>query len=450
MLALAMRQAQRNGGKITVIDPRPVSLPIGFRHLPVQLDEAELCFGAIIREALAVEDAEGLGQSGLKFYEALPDSDSIASTVQDQIADVARELRASQRPIIVCGTEIVRQANPALAADCVQLLLAANKQAGLFYLMPGANSYGASLLESEGVSFSEILEGIESGTVKALILVESNLFWLFHDRQRLDLAIEKLDFLIVFDCVNSPAVQKAHVFLPTSTLYEAGGVFINQEGRAQFAPRAYRGGTPLVQVSGGDHPPRIYGSEIPGGEVRAGWHALNQIADGDPVEDEDATRRNLLGWLADNLPALAEMPPFDELTDDGMRISSSHDGPSQFSVNWQEEKNKGEDANESLEVILTDWTFGTEELSSFSPPLRKLERRPCASMHTDDAARLGLSHGDKVRIKLDEGDVEVDVWVEEHMAPGVLVLPRHRLLEWQKIKRLPKFVRFEEIEKTAV
>ncbi len=144
------------------------------------------------------------------------------------------------------------------------------------------------------------------------------------------------------------------------------------------------------------------------------------------------------------------MPPFDELTDDGMRISSSHDGPSQFSVNWQEEKNKGEDANESLEVILTDWTFGTEELSSFSPPLRKLERRPCASMHTDDAARLGLSHGDKVRIKLDEGDVEVDVWVEEHMAPGVLVLPRHRLLEWQKIKRLPKFVRFEEIEKTAV
>jgi NADH-quinone oxidoreductase subunit G len=450
MLALAMRQAQRNGGKITVIDPRPVSLPIEFRHLPVALDEAELCFGSIIKETLTVDDAGGLGQSGLKFFEALPVSDSVAPTVQDQIATVAQELRASQRPVIVCGTEIVRQTTPALAADCAQLLLAANKQAGLFYLMPKANSFGASLLQGEGVPFSEILEGIETGTVKSLILVESNLFWLFHDRQRLDLAIEKLDSLVVFDYVNSPAAQKAHIFLPTSTLYEAEGVFINQEGRAQFAPQAYRGGTPLIQLSAGNHPPRVYGSEIPGGEVRAASLFVNQIADGSQVEDEDTTRRNLLGWLADNLPILAEIPPLDELTNDGMRISSADDGPPQFSIPWQVDKDKGEDPNESLEVVLTDWTFGTDELSSFSPPLRKLERRPCASMHADDAARLGLGHGDKVRITLDQGEVEVDVWVEEHMAPGVLVLPRHRLLEWQKIRKLPKFVSYGEVKRVNV
>jgi NADH-quinone oxidoreductase subunit G len=450
MLALAMRQAQRNGVKITVIDPRPVSLPMGFRHLPVTLDEVELCFGSIIKETLAVKDAEGLGQAGLKFYEALPASGSVANKVQDQIAGAAQDLLASQRPVIVCGTEIVRQTTPALAADCAQLLLAANKQAGLFYLMPGANSFGGSLLEGEGVPFSAILEGIETGTVKALILVESNLFWLFHDKQRLDSAIEKLDSLVVLDYVDSPTAQKAHIFLPTSTLYEAGGVFINQEGRAQFAPRAYRGGIPLVQISAGNHPPRVYGSEIPGGEVRAASHFVNQIADGSQVEDEDTTRRDLIGWLADNFPALAEIPPFDDLTNDGIRISSSDDGPPQFSIHWQEEKDKGEDPHESLEVILTDWTFGTEELSSFSPPLRKLERMPCASMHANDAARLGLGHGDKVRIKLDQGEVEVDVWVEEHMAPGVLVLPRHRLLEWQKIRKLPKIVRFEEIEKKAV
>ena len=103
-----------------------------------------------------------------------------------------------------------------------------------------------------------------------------------------------------------------------------------------------------------------------------------------------------------------------------------------------------------MEVILTDWTFGTEELSSFSPPLRKLERSPYASIHTHDAAILGLGRGDKVKIELDEGDVEVDVCIQENMASGVIILPRHRLLEWQKIKSLPKFVRFEEIEKVSV
>ena len=133
-----------------------------------------------------------------------------------------------------------------------------------------------------------------------------------------------------------------------------------------------------------------------------------------------------------------------------MRITTSGGGTPPFSVNWQEEKAKDDATGDSLEVILTDWTFGTEELSSFSPPLRELESGPRVSMHTDDAARLGLNLGDGVRIRLDEGDVEVDVWIEKDMAPGVVVLPRHRLLEWQKIRRLPKFVRFDEIEKVSV
>jgi anaerobic selenocysteine-containing dehydrogenase len=60
---------------------------------------------------------------------------------------------------------------------------------------------------------------------------------------------------------------------------------------------------------------------------------------------------------------------------------------------------------------------------------------------------LGLEWGDRVKIRLDEGDVEVDVWIEKDMAPGAVVLPRHRLLEWQRIKGFPKFVRFDEIEK---
>jgi NADH-quinone oxidoreductase subunit G len=146
---------------------------------------------------------------------------------------------------------------------------------------------------------------------------------------------------------------------------------------------------------------------------------------------------------------LAEIPPLEELSKDGLRINSSEEGPAQFSVNWQEEKGKGEGTGESLEVILTDWTFGTEELSSFSPPLGKLERKPCVSIHAKDATRLGLGAGDKVRIRLDEGDVELAVWIEDEMAPGVVVLPRHRLLEWQKIKSLPKFVSYEDVKKVS-
>ena len=79
---------------------------------------------------------------------------------------------------------------------------------------------------------------MENGAVKGLIVAEDDPFYNFHDRQRLELAIEKLDLFVVLDCTVSAALKKAHVFLPISTLYEAGGIFINQEGRVQAAPRA--------------------------------------------------------------------------------------------------------------------------------------------------------------------------------------------------------------------
>jgi anaerobic selenocysteine-containing dehydrogenase len=71
-------------------------------------------------------------------------------------------------------------------------------------------------------------------------------------------------------------------------------------------------------------------------------------------------------------------------------------------------------------------------------------------VHVDDATRLDLTDGDKVAIKLDNGTLEVSLCTAGNMAPGVIVLPRHRLLEWQQIKTLPKVVQFEEIEKVSV
>jgi NADH-quinone oxidoreductase subunit G len=355
----------------------------------------------------------------------------------------------SERPIIVCGTEIVPETTPALAADHAQLLLRANKRAGLFYLMPGANSFGGSLLGEDGISFLEILEEVEKGTVKGLILAESDPFYRFHDRQRLDQALEKLDLLVVLDYLNSPAVPKADVFLPSSTLYEGGGIFINQEGRVQAAPKAFLGGAPIAQVSGGDHPPRVYGSEIPGAEPRAAWLSIHQIADGDSLPVEDITRMNLIKWLGENIPAFSDVPAIDELPGEGVRINSADDAAPRFSLDWLEDRKGGQVPEDGLEVILTEWTFGTEELSSLSPPLGELEKSPCVFVHGDDLAGLSLSDGDTVAIKLEGGELDVRISAKLNMAPGVIVLPRHRLLEWQKIKELPKVVRFEEIEKKA-
>jgi NADH-quinone oxidoreductase subunit G len=450
MLALEMRQAQRSGGKIVVIDPRPVSLPFEFHHLHVTPDEVNLCLSLLVKAAVDVGAATDLDQSGIDFYQAIPPLETVSSSLQDQILKVAQNLKESKRPIIVCGTETVRQTTPALAADHALLLQATTKNAGLFYLLPGANSNSASLLAGEDGSFLETLEGIENGTIKGLILVESNLLLHFHDRQRMELALGKLELLVVMDYVDSNAKQKAHIFLPTSTLYEAGGVFINQEGRVQAAPRAHLVGTPIAQVSGGNHPPRIYGSEIPGGESRPGWQALAELVHGEPQPDEDTTRSSILKWLSELYPALANIPAIEELPDDGIRMNSTEEPSARFSLDWLNELERKQSPDDGLELVLVNWTFSTEELSRYSPPLMQLEREPSVFMHVDDAIRLGLSESDKVAILLDRGALEVSVSVKEKMASGIIVMPRHRLLEWQKIETLPKFLSYEDIKKVSV
>ena len=450
MLALAMRQAERNGGKIVVIDPRPVSLPFDFAHLAVASDVINLTFSWLIKAAVDPKVAANIGDLALEFYQAIPTLENVEDSFQEQISSLAQQLKVSERVIIVCGTEVVPETIPAVAADHAQLLLTANKRAGLFYLMPGANSLGGSLLAEDGFSFLEMLEEVENGTVKGLILAESDPFHRFHDRQRLNQALEKLDLLLVLDYLKTPAVIEANVFLPSATVYEGGGIFINQEGRFQVAPKALVGGSPVAQIGGGDHPPRIYGSEIPGGEPRVAWQALNQIVGNESLPAEDTTRMNLLRWLGENIPAFAAVPAIAELPDEGVRISAVDDAAPRFSLNWLEDRKRDQVSEDGLEVILTEWTFGTEELSSFSPPLGELERSPCVFMHGDDLARLSIRDGDLVTIKLDQGDLEVRVSGKMNMAPGVIVLPRHRLLEWRKIRKLPKIVRFEEIEKKTV
>ena len=101
------------------------------------------------------------------------------------------------------------------------------------------------------------------GDVKALIFAENDPVATFPDRELLEQALAKVELLIVLDYLDTAVSRKAHVFLPTQTLFEAGGLFVNQEGRIQESPAAYAGGTPILETGGGDHPRGFTGPGCP-------------------------------------------------------------------------------------------------------------------------------------------------------------------------------------------
>jgi NADH-quinone oxidoreductase subunit G len=445
MLAMAMRQAFRNGAEVAVIDPRPISLPFQFHHLPVSPSDTDLAMSLLVKGAVSRSVAESLGIEALRFYDAVSTESPFDPLIKDGMASLAPKLQQSRWPVLVCGTDIVPSTTPGVAADSALLLRAAREKAGLFYVMPGANAFGAALLSSGDDSLEQILETIEKGSLKALILVESDPFSFFPDRQRLEQAIHQLDLFLVMDYVNSKSAQLAHILLPTLPLFEADSTFVNREGRAQFSKKVHAGGIPIEQISGGDHPPRAFRSAIPGGESKAAWQILaelaNAISSAPKISIDD-----LWTWLTQENQVFANGRPFDDLQEE-TRLHAGRSNGNLFSLDWLEKQERTSSVDGSLELLLVEWTFGTEELSGYSHTIQQVEKTPCLFIHPRDAMRADLQDRDRVTLQLDGGPLEIEVSVREGMASGIMVLPRHHQIQWQRSKAFPVRISFDRIKK---
>ncbi len=448
MLALAMRQAFRNEATIAVLDPRPVFLPFEFEHLPVAPDNLELCLSALVKGAVDHSAVEKVGKEASRFFDEIP-AEYPDAALRDRLSKIVQKLRQSRYPVIVCGSSIVREMTPDVAADNALLLKSAKGRAGLFYVMPGANAFGAALLAPDSGSLMNVIESIEKGSVKALLLVEMDPFWSFPDEERLKQAIQKLELFLVMDYVPSPAARLAHIFMPTRTLFEMETSFVNQEGRIQFAMPAFRGGIPISQISAGDHPPRVFNREIPGGEPRPAWEILAKLANAMALPGREIfplSRSELWRWITKEFPVFSNVQIDDGLPD-SVRINQGVSREKPYSSGGRIRSEKEGQKDGRLELLVVDWTFGTEELSTYSKSIRPVEKEPCLLMNSKDASKIGLKDRERITLHLDRGPVEMELRIVENAAPGVIIMPQHRQLAWQKIEQWPVKVAIDRIGK---
>ncbi|MCE5334856.1 MAG: NADH-quinone oxidoreductase subunit NuoG [Desulfobacteraceae bacterium] len=431
MSALALRQAFRKGGRIVVIDPRPVSMPFDFEHIPVVPEAIPRIFGMIVANSIPGEGG-GLDANAGKFLRKL-DRRSEDATLQSRIEDLAAGLAAAKRPAIVCGTGIVDETTPAFAADCALLLYRAGKRAGVFYVLPGANSYSSAVLsENDGRTFADILEAMEGGSVRALVVVENDLFRNFPDTRRLEEALARLELLIVIDYLPTGLENRASVFFPSSTAFETGSTFINQEGRAQFAHPVHAGGVPIL----GGSPEHVFRPDVPGGGQKPAWSILHGLETGLSGSGGISAEEIIASH-----PAFGAIAPL-RYPVDGVRVipvQSKEEFTSQSVSGGEPAPPRG------LRLLLVDWMFGTGEISAYSDTLLESIPEPVLTMHSADAERAGLLDGQEVALRLEGGTVEVRLRVTEKMAEGVILLPRHQNLRWQKIRGFPALIDPERI-----
>ncbi|MDD5642955.1 MAG: NADH-quinone oxidoreductase subunit NuoG [Syntrophales bacterium] len=450
MLALGLRQAWRRGATVVVLDPRPVHLPLEFEHLPVPPGGIDLCLDLLVRAAVSHSATEGLlPEAAAAFFNNLSCEYPGDQPLQDRLVSLGMKLKESKNPVIVCGLDIVRESTVVLAADHSRLLRAAKDRAGLFYLLPGPNAFGAGLLslagEPSSPSYADMLAAAEQGRIKALVMMETDPFRTFAGQPQFLAALDRLEFLLVLDYLPTPLTDRVQFFLPTTTVFEEEpSGWVNQEGRCQQAAPIYVGGRPISQEGAGSHPPRVFLAGIPGGEPQPGGQTLAALGvalkgTGAPLYLEE-----LDTWLAELNPVFAPLLE-SKVTHPGVRLLPEARGDYAFS-----HPNKAtlrDVPDDHLELLLVDWTFGTEELSGYAPPTQEVEQPPRLTMQSRDALRLGLGPGDRVSLALGGESITLDLEIVENMASGMMVLPRHRQLAGQKFPEGPILLPLQNIHK---
>ena len=87
-------------------------------------------------QALHDKNLEGLDPGAQQFLQTLPQEYRLDRQIQDRLAAIGQKLAAARRPVIVCGTDVVRESTPALAADLARLLREAGLKPGYFTCCP--------------------------------------------------------------------------------------------------------------------------------------------------------------------------------------------------------------------------------------------------------------------------------------------------------------------------
>ncbi|MFP4422585.1 MAG: molybdopterin dinucleotide binding domain-containing protein, partial [Desulfococcaceae bacterium] len=197
----------------------------------------------------------------------------------------------------------------------------------------------------------------------------------------------------------------------------------------QFTPAAYAGGIPIRETGKGDHPPREFRKDIPGGDVPATSEAFARIA--------GLAADAVISAVHPALEGIAERCVADV---DGVRLNAIDRKP----VDGEPAEIPGEG---DFLLLAADAVFGTEPLSSRSLPIQKRTPKPVLKLHPDDAATLGLSAGDRVALDTGNGPIRLSVATDERSAPGVLTLPRHCDLPWQRLGGTRRRLRKDQIRK---
>jgi predicted molibdopterin-dependent oxidoreductase YjgC len=281
-------------------------------------------------------------------------------------------------------------------------------------------AWGIALSSEPGLTLTEIFDAAGKGKIKAIYLLGENPVLSEPDAKHVEEALGNLDFLVVQDIFLTETARLADVVLPGVTFAEKDGTFTNTERRVQ----------------------RIRKAIEPVGDSRPDWWITQEIArrlDGKGFDFNHPSE--IMDEIAKLTPSYGGIS-YRRLENGGLQWPCPDKAHSGTPILHTEQFTRGKgkfmplDYRPSLEspdkeypLLLTTgrilYQFHTGTMTRKVNGLNALRGEELVEMNPVDAAALGITDCEVVRVTSRRGHVIAKAKVTEDCPPGVIFMTFH-------------------------
>jgi formate dehydrogenase alpha subunit len=447
-----LKRAAHQGIPLIVVDPRQTELTnFASRWLSIKPQtDLELLNGiaALLHEKEAYDpefiDRYTEGFSLFRYGLSSLDMDKVSGLTglaKDTIQETA-DLLKGKKVAIVIGHGILQQKNAMHTLGAVlnlslmtgslgstgggiYVLAKENNQAGAMDmgaspdLLPGRQSLGqdtvrkkwqknwkTNLSPDAGLNMVRMIEAAEKGSLKALYIMGENPLRALPQSERIQKALQKLDFLVVQDILNGDTAKIADVVLPGAAISEKQGSVTNLEGRIQSFD-------PVVR---------------PPGKAKADWEILDLLAVGlgdKPYESIAKIRKEIRQLVPLYASLNGSSEAWLEMTSTKALFNSKNADEliSFYPVVSTEDQSADPEYPFTAIVGTRRYQLGSGTRTGASERIQAFASAAKLEMGPSDAADLAVEDGDTVTVSSQYGTVTREVQIKPGLNPGHLFVP---------------------------
>lgn len=279
--------------------------------------------------------------------------------------------------------------------------------------------WGVRLSEKTGLAATEMTEAADAEKIKAMYIMGENPLLSDPDINYTREAFEKLEFLVVQDIFMSETAELADVVLPASCFAEKDGTFTNTERRVQRVRKAVE----------------------PPGEAMEDWRIIIKLSNAFGYKMEYEHPSQIMDEIALSMPQYAGLS-LDRLNGLGIQWpcpDKNHPGTRTL---HKEKFTRGKGLFRPVEFIpsrelpdkdypfilttgrmLTHYHTGT--MTRRSAGTNEHVKEGYVEISPEDAARLNIKNGEKVKVSSRRGAIEIKAKVTGMVSPGIVFIPFH-------------------------